>query len=535
MSDRNPPITREDGDYPSGLKLFLIMASTFSSLFLVSLDRMIITTAIPQITNDFKSATDIGWYGSGFYLTTCAFQMLYGKLYSFFSIKVVFLAAVFLFEVGSALSGAAPNSPAFIVGRVIAGMGGAGITGGTLVVLVYCVPLHKRPMYQGIFGALFGISSVLGPLIGGALTSKATWRWCFYINLPLGGIAMLVTLFFMEIPERESTKIPTKEKLAQLDFYGTALLIPGTICLILALQWGGVTYPWSNGRIVALIVLAALLLLGFMLVQVLLPKTATIAPRIFMQRSILAGFFSTLCMGCHSVLFFYYLPLWFQAIQGLSAVDSGIRTIPLIVSMVVANILAGMVAQRIGYYVPSMIIGICIMSVGAGLLTTLEIDTEAAKLVGYQILYGFGMGLVSQAPNLAAQTVLAKADVPIGASLMVFSQLLTGAIFLPVGQSILYGDLIDRLASVPGFRPDMLQNSGATSLVDVSEPLRTTILVAYNESLRQLFLAGLIIVCVSILGALAMEWRSVKKNPAKAQKIEEDCDLTVLNDKNAET
>lgn len=115
-----------------------------------------------------------------------------------------------------------------------------------MVVIVYAVPLHKRPMYQGIFGAVFGISSVAGPLLGGAFTSRVTWRWCFYINLPLGGVAMVVVFFLLQIPNRETTKIPNKEKLAQLDFYGTAMVVPGTICLLLALQWGGSKYAVST-------------------------------------------------------------------------------------------------------------------------------------------------------------------------------------------------------------------------------------------------------------------------------------------------
>lgn len=115
-----------------------------------------------------------------------------------------------------------------------------------MVVIVYAVPLHKRPLYQGMFGAVFGIASVIGPLLGGALTSKVTWRWCFYINLPLGAVAMLVVLFLLKIPDRDTTKLPNKSKLAQLDFYGTALIVPGCICLILALQWGGLTYSVSK-------------------------------------------------------------------------------------------------------------------------------------------------------------------------------------------------------------------------------------------------------------------------------------------------
>lgn len=233
----------EDLTYPSGFKLAFLLSSIFISMFLVSLDRLIISTAIPQITDDFHSVTDIGWYGSAYLLTNAAFQLMYGKVYTFFSIKVVFMGAVALFEIGSAICGAAPSSVAFIVGRAVAGLGSAGIMSGAIVILIYAVPLHKRPMYQGMFGAIFGISSVVGPLLGGAFTSKVSWRWCFYINLPFGAVALVLLFFLLDIPEREETKRPLGKKLAQLDAMGTTVFLPGVVCLLLALQWGGSKYP----------------------------------------------------------------------------------------------------------------------------------------------------------------------------------------------------------------------------------------------------------------------------------------------------
>ncbi|KAI0491193.1 major facilitator superfamily domain-containing protein [Xylaria cf. heliscus] len=510
--------TKTTQEYPTGLRLVLVLSSVYISLFLVSLDRLIVTTAIPAITNEFDSLPDVGWYGAAYLLTSCAFQLLFGKLYSFYPIRVVYALSVVLFEVGSALCGAAPSSVAFIVGRAVQGVGSAGIFAGGIVVIVYAVPLHKRPFFQGLGGAVFGVSSILGPLVGGAFTSNVTWRWCFYINLPFGGVALAIIILLLRIPDREETKLPTKAKLSQLDAAGTIALLPAVVSLLLALEWGGLTYPWNDRRVIALLTLGIFLGIVFILIQAFMPATATIPPRIFKQRSILAGFWTTIVLGSQMIIFVYFLPIWFQAIQGVSAVDSGIRLLPTTLSVVVASISNGILITKIGYYTPTMIAGTAICTIGAGLLTTLQIDTGMGKWVGYQVLYGFGQGLCFQAPNLAAQTVLPRNDVSIGASLMFFSQILGGAIFVSVGQNVLNNQLLQRLRHVPGFSPALVQAGGATSLID-SFPMeyRHDVLVAYNESLRTVFRVGLVLAALSVIGSAGMEWKSVKKEKKSAK------------------
>ncbi|GKZ71873.1 hypothetical protein AnigIFM50267_007919 [Aspergillus niger] len=513
-----------EATYPSGLRLAMLIISILIGMFLVSLvfsntlihkDRMIISTAIPQITNEFDSAGDIGWYGTAYSLTNCAFQLMFGKLYPSFNIKAIFMSSIILFEAGSALCGAAPSSVAFILGRSIAGIGAGGILSGAMVIIAYAVPLHKRPKYQGFFGAVFGVASVSGPLIGGAFTTDATWRWCFYINLPLGGVVLVVVFILLHVPAQPATNTPLKEKLQQLNLSGMVALIPGVVCLCLALQWAGTTYNWSNGRIIALLVLAFILLIAFVVIQIWKPEQATLPPKILFQRSIASGFWVSCCQGAHTMIIIYYFPIWLQAIEGVSAVSSGIHLLPTIIPLVIASIVTGQLISRIGYYTPFLIFGVCLTSIGAGLLTTLDVNTSEAKWIGFQILYGYGLGSSTQINNMAAQTVLSRKDVAIGASLMFFGQQLFGAIFTSVGANVLSNQLAKRLGHIPGVdvTPRVIQSTGATEVLSlVPEAYRDDALRAYNDSLRVCFQVGLIMACLAIIGALGMEWRSVKQN-----------------------
>ena len=475
-------------------------------------DRTIIATAIPTITDDFHSLGDIGWYGSAYMLAACSLQLLMGRVYTFYNPKNVYLSAIAVFEIGSAICGAAPNSTVFIVGRAIAGAGSSGLFSGAIVIIMNLVPLHKRPMLQGMIGAIFGVASVAGPLLGGVFTTKVSWRWCFYINLPIGGVSMLVLFLILQIPGARNANTPWREQVNQLDPIGTVFFISSIVCLLLPLQWGGSTYPWKDGRIIALLVLFVVLISIFIAIQRWKQETATVPPRIIQKRSIAAGMWSQFCVGSSMMTLVYYIPIWFQAIKGVSAIKSGIDTLPLILSLVVASITAGILVQKLGYYVPFMIANSIIMSIGAGLITTFTPSTNHPKWIGYQIIFGLGLGLGMQQANLAAQAVLSRRDASTGVALIMFCQQLGGAVFVSVGQNVFSNELINGLRPISGINPATVVKTGATEIKNVLDVrFLNQVRVAYNGALTKTFTAALVMAVLSIIGALSMEWKNIKK------------------------
>ncbi|KAJ6579588.1 putative efflux pump antibiotic resistance protein [Mycena vulgaris] len=498
-----------------GFQLGLITFALCLSVFLVALDNSIIATAVPKITDQFESLDDVGWYGSAYLLTTASFQLLFGKFYSFLSIKWVYIAAICTFELGSFICGIAPTSAILIVGRAIAGLGSSGIFSGALIIVANTVPLRNRPLYTGMVGSMYGIASVAGPLMGGVFTdSKLSWRWCFYINLPIGAVSLIVMTFFFKMPSEivRGESLSFGKRFRKLDPWGTVLFMPAVVCLLLALQWGGSKYSWSSSRIIALLVIFGICLLAFIVIQIRAGENATVSPRIFTQRSILAGACFSFSVGAGFYIIVFFLPIYFQAIKGVSAVKSGTDNLALVLSLVSATLVSGAVVTVLGYYTPFMILASIIMPIGAGLISTLTADADRLKWIGFQVIFGFGAGLGMQQPFIAAQTVLEKNDIPPGTSVLVFIQTLGGAIFVSIGQNIFTTKLASGLArEIPGLDPRIVLSTGATDLKTIIAPqYLSAVLMVYNQALATTFHISVAMVSLSILGSLGMEWKNIK-------------------------
>ncbi|KAK4870166.1 hypothetical protein LT330_005220 [Penicillium expansum] len=477
----------DESQYPHGIKLLIIVAALGMSIFLVALDMTIVATAIPKITDQFHSLNDASWYGSAFFMTTGGFQSTWGKVYKFFPLKISFLLAVFIFELGSLICGVAPNSVALIIGRAIAGVGAAGIGSGAFIIIAFIASPKRRPLFTGIIGMSYGIASVVGPLVGGAFADKVTWRWCFYINLPIGGLAAASILFFFHTPVRASTTPATiKEKLLQIDPIGTILLICTITSYILPLQFGGQTRAWNSSTVIGLLVGFPLMIITFMVWEWFQGERAAFPPRLMWNRLILVNAIYAFLFAGSYFIFVYYLPYYFQSVQNVNPTMSGVRNLPLIVSMSLAIVVSGGSITKTGHTAPLMVIGGVLATLGAGLLYSLDIGTSTGKWIGYQIIGGVGWGLAYQVPINAVHGAVGPSDIATVTGIIVFFQTVGGAVFVTAAQSAFVNQIIVHIdAAASGINSSLVVATGASELRDVfNTEQMTVILPAYMTGLK---------------------------------------------------
>ena len=324
---------------------------------------------------------------------------------------------------------------------------------------------------------------------------------------------MIVTMWLLHMPNQklDAQAEGWYGKIKQLDPVGNLAFFPGVVCLVLALQWGGTEYSWKNWRIIFLIVVCVLLVGVFIGIQVWKGEEATIPPRIIKQRSVWASVIFGFFNGAGMMVVMYYIPIWFQAIKGASAVHSGIMMLPMILGTVIAMVAAGILISRIGYCAPFFWLCSILTPIGAGLFTTFTPSTVHSKWIGYQILFGIGLGLGSQQPLTVVQTVLARPDVAQGSALIMFTRFLGSAIFLPVAQTVFINGLVKKVSNLPGIDPSAVTHAGATELRNMASGNDLRLLLGdYNDALVDVFYLVTATCCMTFVGSIFIEWRSMK-------------------------
>ena len=460
----------------------------FSALMLVvllaSLDQTIVSTALPTIVGDLGGLSHLSWVVTAYLLSSTITGPLYGKFGDLYGRKIVLQTAIVLFLVGSALCGLAQNMAELISFRALQGLGAGGLIVVAIAVIGDVIPPRDRGRYQGLFGAVFGVSTVIGPLIGGFFVDNLSWRWIFYVNLPIGALAFLVI--------GATFHAPVERVQHAIDYLGAVLLAGGLTCIVLLTSLGGTTYAWRSPEIVALGVIGVVLLVLFPFAE--RGATEPILPlslfrsRIFVVCSAIGFIIGIALFGAVT-----FLPLFLQIVRGRSPTSSGLQLTPMMAGLLVTSIASGQLISRTGRYRPYPIAGTAIATAGMGLLAQLNVHTTMVATSLYMLVLGLGLGMVMQVLVLAVQNAVPANVMGVATSGSIMFRQIGGSVGIAVFGAIFANRLhVDLAATLPrGSRP--LKTVEPSTIRQLSPHLHTIYVHAFANALHPVFVVGAII------------------------------------------
>jgi EmrB/QacA subfamily drug resistance transporter len=483
-------------------QILVIMSGLMLGMFLAALDQTIVSTALPTIVGDFHRSDLLSWVITSYLLASTASTPLWGKAGDLYGRKRVFQLAIVVFLVGSALCGASQNMYELIGFRGLQGIGGGGLISLVFAIIGDVIPPRQRGRYQGYFGAVFGVSSVVGPLMGGFAVDSLSWRYIFYINLPLGIAALVVT--------NRVLKLPVRTRKVLIDWWGALLLVAGVSAILLATQSGGTDYPWGSWQIVGLFGLGALGLAGFVVRERLAPEP--ILPLVLFRMQIftvanIVSFVSGVAMfGALA-----FLPQYLQLVHGVSATESGLLLLPLLMGLLVMSIGSGRYISRTGRYRWFPLVGTILVTIGLILLTHIGAHTSLVVVGADILVFGAGLGLFMQVLTLVVQNAVPMSQMGVATSSVTFFRSMGGAI----GASALGAVLTARITTeFPRFLPPAALKAGDKVSQLVSSPdalnalkrtnpaLHEGIIQAYSHAIDRLFMVAVVVSIFSIIAAL---------------------------------
>lgn len=461
----------------------LVYVALMVAMLLGALDQTIFSTALPTIVGELHGLEHMAWVTTAYILAATVVMPLYGKLGDLLGRQNVFIAAIGLFTVGSTVAALADTMGTLITGRAIQGLGGGGLMILAQAIIADLVPARERAKYMAPIGAVFGLSSVVGPILGGWLTDEYSWRWALWLNVPLGVLAIAVALFALRLPK------PTGE--VNVDYWGSGLLIVATTCTVLVATWGGNDYAWTSFTIIGLAVVAAVGSVVFVMVErrVIEP---VIPLRLFRNRTFaITTLVGMVTVGVGMFAIVGYLPTYLQMVYGISATESGLLLLPMIGGLLVTAMFSSTIASRIGRLKAVLVVGTVVVAVAAWLLSTIDVDTSLWVLCGYLLVAGAGLGLLMQNLVLAAQNEFHSREVGTVTSSNNFFREIGASLGTAVMGSVFASRLAEHLAesAAAGLLDEIDDVSSITpSLVrELPEATREIVVNAYADSLIPLF------------------------------------------------
>ncbi|KAJ5928661.1 Efflux pump dotC [Penicillium verhagenii] len=488
------------------VRITAIMLALSLSMFVAALDQTIIATAIPTIAAKFHSAAGYTWIGGAYLLANAAGSCIWAKLSDIWGRKMILLIAVAFFFVSSIVCAAAVNMQMLIAGRALQGIAGGGLLQLNTIIISDLFSVRHRSLYLGLMEVMWALAGGIGPLLGGAFSEYVTWRWSFWINPPISGIAFILLFFYLDV---HNPKTNMADGFKAIDWFGSLSVLGLTLMLLLGLDFGGETFAWSSPQVICLIVFGSLCSLLFIYSEKRLAKYPLMPLDIFSHISNVA----TLAVGwAHGFVFIageYYIPLYLQSVKGASPMRSGVLILPLVLAEALSGIVTGLVIHRTGRYRELIWMGLVLMTIGNGLFIRLGPSSSLGEIVGYQLISGYGAGLLFQTPIIALQAMVSQEDTATATATLGFIRNMATACSIVIGGVVFQNSMVERKASLLAtgmsetLANQMTGDSAAANIEKIKNIQNPVQLLAVQEafswSMRNMWILN---TCMSALGVV---------------------------------